>query len=233
MFMQQIKKHILILINVVLVIILLLQFREMKQFKILFQHDSKLKSRQIQRLDAGIDFNSKRTKFILLARDSVILKHNKSLSSQEAYDIAEFNLYVSEKYNIDPILLLAIQRQESRFDTKAISEKGAKGLNQIYPLTGRMLCDIRGIQYYENLLFDHKINTELAVTYLDYLKAEYLELDLILIGYNAGPAWIKWKNKKELPEETQNYIIAVKKFYSEFEQRLAFYLPGSVLNNEG
>ena len=41
----------------------------------------------------------------------------------------------SEEYKIDWILVLAIMKQESRFDYEAVSYKGAYGLMQIMPLT--------------------------------------------------------------------------------------------------
>jgi len=187
-------------------------------------------SRQIQRLDSGIDFQNKRSQFLTVARDSIIMKYNKRLTPDEAYCIAEFALYVCDKYQLNPILMFAVGRRESSFNSRAVSTAGAKGIYQILPLTGRMLCEALGMEYTESMLYDFKINTSLAAKYLDYLRSEYSNIDLILIGYNAGPKWAnryRANNKIELPQETQDYLIAVKKYYSEFEDQLACYLPGT------
>ena len=195
-----------------------------------FKKDCDIKTKQIQRLDAGIDFQTKRAKFLIVARDSILKKHRKSLTDGEAYRIAEFGLYVCEKYRLNPVLLFAVGRRESRFDIKAESNKGAKGIYQIMPLTGRILCDALDIEYNESMLFNMKVNTEMAGKYLNYLQSEYSDLDLILIGYNAGPKWAnryRVDKKTKLPEETIEYVKAVKKYYEEFSIRLAFYLPGN------
>lgn len=213
-----------------LMTIAIFQYLQIEQLKLAFEEDSRAKALQIQRLDAGISFQSKKEQFISLARDSIIMKHNRKITHEEAFDIAEFNLYVSEKYKLDPILLLAIQRQESAFRKNAVSKVGAIGLNQIYPVTGRMLCDAMGIEYHPKILYDTKVNTELGAKYLSYLRAEYEKLDYMLIGYNAGPSWVsRHKRGRELPLETQDYIAAVRKFYRQFGEKLACYLPGNLM----
>lgn len=229
--LKVIRECVIVFLFLVLVAALFLQYRKMEIMTAEFRYDSDLKTRQIQRLDAGIEFQSKRAKFLTIARDSIIRKHNRRISSEEAYSIAEFILYVCEKYNLNPVLLFAIGRQESRFERSAVSEKKAVGLFQIHPLTGRILCDILNLEYHSKLLFDMKTNTVMAGKYLDYLRAEYNDIELMLIGYNAGPKWadrFRANKKVVLPEETQKYVVAVQKYYVEFNQKLAFYLPGTV-----
>ena len=88
---------------------------------------------------------------------------------------------------------------------------------------------LTAVQPLKNILKNTKINTELAVKYLDYLISEYRQIELVLIGYNAGPSWVKRYNRENqaLPTETLNYIDAVKKYYQEYDNKLSFYLPGS------
>lgn len=226
-----VRDCLFVFLIIVLVAALYIQYRKMEAMTEEFRKDSDIKTRQIQRLDAGIEFQSKRSKFLTIARDSIIRKHNRGVSSADAFSIAEFVLYVCEKYSLNPVLLFAIGRQESRFEQKAVSEKKAVGLFQIHPLTGRVLCDVMGIEYHPKLLFDMKTNSIMAGKYLDYLRAEYADIELMLIGYNAGPKWadrFRANKKVKLPEETQRYVAAVQKYYVEFNQKLAFYLPGTV-----
>ena len=47
---------------------------------------------------------------------------------------------VARKMNLDPNLMIAIMRQESAFNTTAISRAGARGLMQVMPQTGRNMA---------------------------------------------------------------------------------------------
>jgi len=103
---------------------------------------------------------------------------------------------------------------------------------QIFPLTARLLCASMGMEYNEQMLFDLKTNMEMAGKLMSFLKAEYNDMDLILIGYNAGPFWADWhrKSKVTLPDETKDYLVRVRAYYNEFSKLLTCYLPGSISN---
>lgn len=51
----------------------------------------------------------------------------------------------SQRYKIDWILVLAVMKQESRFNSEATSHKGAYGLMQIMPVTQTELIDKLGV----------------------------------------------------------------------------------------
>ncbi|MCB9982575.1 MAG: lytic transglycosylase domain-containing protein [Rhodospirillales bacterium] len=99
-----------------------------------------------------------------------------------------------EGYKIDPALVHAIMRQESRFDPRAKSPSGAKGLMQLMPATAKSLANQKDAQ------LDHpETNLELGQRYLeDLLGSQVVENDLLylLIAYNAGPGNLaKWKQR--------------------------------------
>lgn len=99
-----------------------------------------------------------------------------------------------EGYKIDPALVHAIMRQESRFDPRAKSPSGAKGLMQLMPATAKSVSDQKGAR------LDHpETNLELGQRYLEeLLESSVVEDDLIylLIAYNAGPGNLaKWKSR--------------------------------------
>jgi len=52
----------------------------------------------------------------------------------------------SEEYKVDWILVLAVMKQESRFDNEAVSYKGAYGLMQIMPLTQIEIAEKIGVE---------------------------------------------------------------------------------------
>ncbi|MBA3060871.1 MAG: tetratricopeptide repeat protein, partial [Nitrospirae bacterium] len=64
------------------------------------------------------------------------------LPSREAvrnilYPLAHWHIVrdISDKYGVDPFIVLSIMREESRFDTQALSHAGALGLMQLMPQT--------------------------------------------------------------------------------------------------
>jgi hypothetical protein len=90
--------------------------------------------------------------------------------------------------------------QESRFNARAVSPKGAKGIAQFMPKTAvfRGLIDP----------FDPISSIENAARYLGDLRKRFGNLGLAAAGYNAGPGRVReWLDGKgALPRETRNYV---------------------------
>jgi hypothetical protein len=90
--------------------------------------------------------------------------------------------------------------QESRFDTRAVSPKGAEGIAQFMPAT----ASFRGLAD----PFDPIPALQQAASYLADLRKRFGSLGLAAAGYNAGPgrvaAWLA--RRSALPRETRNYV---------------------------
>jgi len=108
---------------------------------------------------------------------------------------------------IDPALLQAIISVESNGRANAISRKGAMGLMQVLPETGRRY----GI---ENLL-DPAQNIEAGTRYLRALAAMFNnDLALVLAAYNAGERAVeRFGNRIPPYRETQQYVSRVTERY--------------------
>ena len=96
-------------------------------------------------------------------------------------------LYAPEDgYKLDPSLVLAIARVESRFRAHAVSAAGARGLMQLMPGTARHLA---GRRISDDALEDPSTNLALGQRYLrrllDRVNGNLFEL---AAAYNAGPA---------------------------------------------
>ncbi|MDD5065762.1 MAG: lytic transglycosylase domain-containing protein [bacterium] len=105
----------------------------------------------------------------------------------------------SVKYSIPESLIKSVIRQESAFNEKAVSPKGAKGLMQLMPETAELL----GV---ENV-FNPVQNLEGGVRYLKMMM-ERFNGDLVkaLAAYNAGPEVVEKYNGVPEYSETKNYV---------------------------
>ena len=131
-----------------------------------------------------------------------------------------------EEHNIDPYLVFSIIKAESKFDKEAVSNKGAKGLMQITPSTGKWISEQMKLENYsEDKLFEEEYNIDMGCWYLEELLDEFGDLDLAIISYNAGRGIVKkWLNDDRyskdginieyIPyEETKDYLDKVKFYY--------------------
>lgn len=96
---------------------------------------------------------------------------------------------------LDACLVAAIVKTESDFNPGAVSVKGARGLMQIMPETGRWVAGKKGLQGFEpDLLFNPEYNVKIGVWYVAELYREYRgDTVLVLAAYNAGRGNVeKW-----------------------------------------
>jgi hypothetical protein len=88
---------------------------------------------------------------------------------------------VSRRHGLNPELVAAVAKVESRFRPKAISKAGARGLLQVMPSTGLRL----GFRPAD--LFDPQKNLDAGAKYLRELADRFGDdLSLVLAAYNAG-----------------------------------------------
>lgn len=123
---------------------------------------------------------------------------------------------VAERMDLNPALLAAMARAESAFDSEAVSPKGARGLMQVMPATGRRF----GAEPAQ--LFDPQVNLDAAGRYLAWLRERFADdLDLILAAYNAGEATVDRYEGVPPYRETREYIRRVRSYLGEFSVRRA------------
>jgi hypothetical protein len=132
-------------------------------------------------------------------------------------------------FGLDPLLLLALAREESRFDPEVVSGAGAVGLTQKMPATAAMLARELGLEDYD--LRDPGDSLLLGAAYLRKMLDRFDgNLALALAGYNAGPGnarhWVA-SFKTLLPDiwlllkpfdETRRYIVRVVGSYYRYRQ---------------
>ncbi|MDO8746973.1 MAG: transglycosylase SLT domain-containing protein, partial [Thermodesulfovibrionales bacterium] len=160
------------------------------------------------------------------------------LPSKEAvhnilYPLAHWHIVrdVSDKYSIDPFIILSIIREESRFDTQARSQAGALGLMQLMPQTAYAIDKKVNLNITSHdHIFDIKANINLGSYYITSLLKEFGSLPHAIAAYNAGEGVVrKWQKAgnyqsldefiEDIPyEETKNYTKRVIATYFEYHK---------------
>lgn len=92
--------------------------------------------------------------------------------------------------DVDDLLLLALIREESYFNPKAVSSSNAMGLTQILPSTGKLIAKSFKMKNYD--LFDPYTNIKFGAYYLKHcLNVFDGKLEFAIAAYNAGPGRVK------------------------------------------
>jgi len=109
----------------------------------------------------------------------------------------------AQEFGLDPLLLYAIMREESRYDPEAISHAYAQGLMQIIPSTRDYIAQQMKIEIDPTEIFDPGMNIRLGAWYLRELLDYFGEgLDYAVAGYNGGPGNVnKWKENPLIQEK--------------------------------
>jgi soluble lytic murein transglycosylase len=139
----------------------------------------------------------------------------------------------SEQNQLNPMLVTALIRQESRFMPSIESVAGAKGLMQVMPSTAEFIT--KKIPLSEYNLENPKDNIRLGTWYLDYTHQQYQDNSMLAIAsYNAGPGNVeRWVNRfgvtdadefvERIPfPETRNYV---EKVFENYWNYLQLYNP--------
>ena len=126
-----------------------------------------------------------------------IAQYETGLKTSYIDDLPELIIHESKKYGHDPLLLTAVIITESSFNNWARSNRGAHGLMQIRPATGRELAAEVRVQWQGTLsLYDPETNITLGAYYLNKLFLRFGDLGLALEAYNHGPSRLKGYLKK-------------------------------------
>lgn len=120
----------------------------------------------------------------------------------------------AERHDVDGLLLAAVVQAESRFIPTAVSPRGAVGLMQVLPTTGKI--------YGARDLSDPYVNLDVGCRYLGQLLRDYDgDMELALAAYNAGPGAVERYDGRVPPfQETQEYVRKVLRLYEEHRQDL-------------
>lgn len=149
-----------------------------------------------------------------------------------AYPI-KYEEYINQAcsiYNVDPALVYAVIKTESKFDETAVSHAGAIGLMQITPSTFEWMNSKNNVKAEGKDLFLPDENIDCGVHLLSFLITKYQNVDTAISAYNAGVGAVdRWLNDpnfsidgislKNIPyQETDTYVKRVNQSYKMYRK---------------
>ncbi|HVS01069.1 MAG TPA: lytic transglycosylase domain-containing protein [Thermoanaerobaculia bacterium] len=108
---------------------------------------------------------------------------------------------LAREHQVNPQIVAALIRQESGFNRRAVSHKGARGLMQLMPATAQRF----GVT--KDKLFDPEHNLQAGIRYLSWLVEQFPnDLARVLAAYNAGENAVIRYGGIPPYRETRNYV---------------------------
>jgi len=124
-------------------------------------------------------------------------------------------------YGVDPLLVLAVTRQESNFLPTAVSSSDARGLMQLLPSTAKWIAESKVKEPFSgDRLTDPDFNIRLGTWYLGYLIRLFdSDVAKAVAAYNGGQGNVgRWEKGASSPaefpgtlaaSETREYLVKV------------------------
>jgi len=114
----------------------------------------------------------------------------------------------SQQRQLNPMLVTALIRQESRFQPDIKSSVGAVGLMQVMPETATYIAN--NIKVKEFKLADPETNIKFGTWYLDYTHLQYNNNSMLAVAsYNAGPGAVAGWLSKAKTQDPDEFVEAI------------------------
>ena len=150
---------------------------------------------------------------------NIIRLHNPN--KQNTQELAEIIVDESDKAGYDPLFVAAVIRSESMFRHGATSARGAKGLMQLMPATGKYISDREKIALKKaDDLHDPATNVRIGIAYLKYLERKFNgNREQVLIAYNWGPSNVvlSMRSGTKPPTQSLQYAKTILSAHTQWE----------------
>lgn len=149
--------------------------------------------------------------FIALGMTAIMMPY---YFADELYPL-DYRQYIktyAEEYDLNPNFVAGVIFTESRFNPRATSSVGARGIMQIMPGTGRSIAlELGDFGFTTDKLYDPATAIRYGCFYLHRSFNTYHNEDYVLMSYNGGGGAVdSYRAGRGLPAETQAFVHKVK-----------------------
>ena len=131
-----------------------------------------------------------------------------SLGEKQRWNIARAIEREARRHGYDPLFVQALVEVESTCKPTARSPRGALGLTQVRPATGRALALEAGMPWRgSHSLLDPGLNLRIGLLYLTQLYDQFGDMNLAMAAYNLGP--VRAKSLSRDRARRMNYVRKV------------------------
>ena len=159
---------------------------------------------------ASDDFSNELINAVLAVSETANMPHLSINIANYKKEYADYQTFASciyptidielkDGWQVDKALVNALIRQESRFNPKAKSSVGARGLMQIMPSTASFITRDLSLKKKKTKLYEEELNLKVGQMYIEYLLAfpnVNGNLFKFLLAYNAGPGNLKKQEER-------------------------------------
>jgi len=146
---------------------------------------------------------------------------------KSALQLSNAIIVEANRYNLDPLFLLAVMKHESLVNPDAIGGVGEIGLMQIRPETAKWIAEMYKIKWKGvKSLVNPAYNVKIGAAYLDYLRGKFDHGQLYLSAYNMGPTAVRNALSRNI--RPKDYSSNVMRHYITLNEQLLTFLN---LNN--
>lgn len=133
-----------------------------------------------------------------------------SVNPTTADRVSPIIVATADRYNMDPLLIAALIRQESSYRSTVVSNASAVGLTQVIP------------RYWQNIcpgdLFDETANVNCGTYVLKKYEASAGSMPKALAYYNVGPTG--YNTNRKMKKQGKRYAKQVKQHRKELKHAL-------------
>jgi soluble lytic murein transglycosylase-like protein len=166
---------------------------------------------------------------------SLIETHQPALEDSDS--LATLIVTESKRARIDPLFVAAVIQAESSFRPAAVSYRGAKGLMQLMPATGRHLSKQLNVYLKDaTALHDPKTNIKLGIAYLKELNRRFKgDKEHALVAYNWGPTNVSRAlgGHKKFPRSSVKYARSILSRSSSWALKMNHFVAQTSLSSFG
>ncbi|MBM3516939.1 MAG: lytic transglycosylase domain-containing protein [Alphaproteobacteria bacterium] len=151
-----------------------------------------------------------------LARTAILLSRLAERDGSAFADLAAFPVphwAPAGGFTMDRAIVYAIIREESKFNVRATSPAGARGLMQLMPRTASLMAEDQSLRQNRDRIYSPEVNLALGQKYLALLLDEdFIAGDLFLLAaaYNGGPGNLrKWLDQVEYQDDPLLFIESI------------------------